>query len=519
MAMMKYGLQTIVLVSLCGHLAAGAKADLIRLQPPCGEQWWNQELGEVLAAKPFLSGLHRIGPGAVIEPDWGRPASLGDVPGDRMEIRDWIFWFNDYLDAVIWQGRRGAGRRIVVFHSCQGANRISMEGKNLGNPFSSDRSLRNYQAVFRHPEGPDQTYTFQGTTYRPLDQVFAAHPDQLFIFLTPPPLHARDTNARDAELARRFADWLKNDWLATYREGHPELNNVAVFDWFDLLANPPDAFTNPNCLGEAFGGGPFGATDLKPTAIAVSTAAFAADPEAFLDRAWSEWGKARLFFAQFGGGDGFTSDLILNNPSDADALVRVSFWDAAGAPMEIPLTVNPQEILEEEGQESNPGLRLRLPAGTMVTLSTSGEGGLQVGGARVVAGEEIGGVVRFSTPGIGIAGVGSSPALQAFMVPVRMTEEGLRTGLALLNGEGRKVTVELQLFTITGEAVPDGRASLELPAQGHHAAFLDELLPELSVDSFLGILKAEASGAVAATALEQGTVPGAFTTLPVIPVP
>ena len=55
----------------------------------------------------------------------------------------------------------------------------------------------------------------------------------------------------------------------------------------------------------------------------------------------------------------------------------------------------------------------------------------------------------------------------------------------------------------------------EFPAGGHFAKFINELFPDTDTDSFEGALVVEVTdGKVAATALELGTQPGEFTTLP-----
>jgi hypothetical protein len=56
-------------------------------------------------------------------------------------------------------------------------------------------------------------------------------------------------------------------------------------------------------------------------------------------------------------------------------------------------------------------------------------------------------------------------------------------------------------------------------AKGHIAKFLSELFPDAALESFEGILTVEVStpgGKIAGTALELGTEPGQFTTLPVM---
>src|SRR5690606_21419179 len=125
----------------------------------------------------------------------------------------------------------------VMFKSCYPNSHIAGDGVEPGDPFSAGKTLANYQAIFRHPAGPGETYTRDGYTYRPLEEIFAANAGVLFIVVTPPPLHYAPDDASDAASAvraRTFGSWLKNEWLPAYNATHPGLNNVAVFDLFDV---------------------------------------------------------------------------------------------------------------------------------------------------------------------------------------------------------------------------------------------------------------------------------------------
>ncbi len=59
---------------------------------------------------------------------------------------------------------------------------------------------------------------------------FATRPDKLFIVITAPPL----SDSTHAENARAFNEWLLDDWLG---ENNYTLNNVAVFDFYNLLTS------------------------------------------------------------------------------------------------------------------------------------------------------------------------------------------------------------------------------------------------------------------------------------------
>jgi hypothetical protein len=63
------------------------------------------------------------------------------------------------------------------------------------------------------------------------------------------------------------------------------LNNVAIFDLFDIWAYPDDHAEHPNRLMAEFGG-ERGDTHPNWKANEHATEVFAANPENFLDQAW-----------------------------------------------------------------------------------------------------------------------------------------------------------------------------------------------------------------------------------------
>ena len=218
-----------------------------------------------------------------------------------------------------------------------------------------------------------------------------------------------------------------------------------------------------------------------------------------------------ISFAQFGSGGGFTSDTVLVNPRGAGSVSgTLTLLNDQGQPMPVGLGGS--------GLESSRWFSIP-PLGAL-TISTDGGGSLNVGSARVSASGPLGGVVRFQIPGIGIAGVGESRPLTQLLIPVRRTPEGISTGIALQNSGAAAVTVALSLRDTTGTVTPGGIASpINLAAGGHLARFVEELFPEADTQNFQGTLSVEVTGGtVAASALELGSKPGEFTTLPVTPV-
>ncbi len=280
---------TVATVLAASLVTAGYAAtdDLMFIHHSVGQGWLDSGLNAALLAKGYIDERNDITYGTTLTPDAGRPASLGAVPGDNTDMNHWILWFNDYLGSARSYGCATGVNRIVMFKSCFPNSDIGADGAEPGDPFSEDRVLVNYKAIYRHPSGPGHVYSHVGRAYKPLEDVFAASPDTLFIAVTAPPLcYAPDetTNA-NAHRARLFNNWLKNTWLASYNAAHPSLHNVAVFDLFDALAYPDNDPQHPNRLRSAYGGA---SGDSHPNEAGNQqlTKLFATNPDNFLDRAW-----------------------------------------------------------------------------------------------------------------------------------------------------------------------------------------------------------------------------------------
>ncbi len=275
---------------LAQHTRAGGKGggdSLLFIHHSCGENWLNDGLLEALLAKDYLADYNDVTYGTVISPDRDRPASLGEVPGDLTDMEHWILWFNDYLGSLKVYSHTGhtAVNRIIMFKSCYPNSHLVGRGEEPGDPFSSEKTLANYKALYRHPDGPGKTYERDGVSYRPLEDVFGTNPDVLFVPVTAPPLAFSHTDPEAARLAREFNRWLTEEWLPAYNAARPGVDNVAVFDWFDVLAHEDTDPKHPNQLRAEYGG----ATDNshpKTNANRRSVELFASGPDAFLDKAW-----------------------------------------------------------------------------------------------------------------------------------------------------------------------------------------------------------------------------------------
>ncbi len=280
------------------HRPGATTDDLIFIHHSCGQNWLNNSLNDALLAKEYIDERNDIYYGTDVPPDSGRPDSLAPTPGDKTDMNHWILWFNDYLNGVKAHGAEDGYNRIIMFKSCFPNSNISSDGTEPGDPFSSSKTLTNYKAVYRHPDGPGNTYSRNGYTYHPLEDIFAAHPEILFIPVTAPPRHyapSDATNDDEAHRARTFNNWLKYDWLASYNAAHPDLHNVAVFDWFSVLTYYDTHPTHPNRLRQEYGGDS-GDSHPNDTANSHSTDVFASNPTNFIDNAWGVYNGGSTLF-------------------------------------------------------------------------------------------------------------------------------------------------------------------------------------------------------------------------------
>lgn len=215
-----------------------------------------------------------------------------------------------------------------------------------------------------------------------------------------------------------------------------------------------------------------------------------------------------LTFAQFGNGPGLTSSFFLLNPLTSAVTGEVGFFNDSGA--RAPISIN--------GRPAADRAIFSIEALGGAVLKTDGTGDPVSGSARVTASGGVGGVLKFALPGAGIAGVGTSSLMPGFITPVRRSVgEGRSTGLAMASDVS--VTLSITLRNAAGAEVPGGQASLTLPANGHVARFIQELFPGADTREFAGTVTVSVSGGrIAATALELGSGPGEFTTLPVTPL-
>ncbi len=219
---------------------------LIFVHHSTGENWLtdgNGDLGIALRDNNYFVSDTNYG--------WGPPDQDAgyDTIGDHTDIPNWYSWFTGphrdaYLAALYIESSQNASysrladnpggpNTIVMFKSC-------FPNSNLdGNPDDPPAPSADHNSPL--------TIANAKRIYLDLLNYFATRQDKLFVVITAPPLGSFDTDAARAANARAFNNWLVTSWLADYA-----YNNVAVFDFYNVLTSNGGDW-NTNDLGSLTG--------------------------------------------------------------------------------------------------------------------------------------------------------------------------------------------------------------------------------------------------------------------------
>ncbi len=204
--------------------------------------------------------------------------------------------------------------------------------------------------------------------------------------------------------------------------------------------------------------------------------------------------------AHFAEGLGWTTQIVLVNPSDSAITGNIQFFSqgsAAAAATAIPITANGQTLSSFD---------YNVPPRSSFKLVTSGSSPtFSTGSVRVTptAGVPPSSLVVFSFRAGGVtvseAGVPSVQAGQgsAFRMYVEETATGgtgaIQTGLAIANLSDTPATVNLELTDLNGSAATPATAAVTVPGNGQVARFLDQFFDGL-VLPFKGVLRISGGG-------------------------
>ena len=196
---------------------------LIFIHHSTGENWLRDDyggLGKALSQNNYFVSDTNYG--------WG-PAYGSDRIGDHTDIPDWPEWFASantptYMAALFTEyGQHADYTRTVADPG--GENQIIM--------FKSCFPNSALQGSPSDPPNPNGWLTVGHAkwVYNQILPYFGAHPEKLFIVITAPPL----IDGTYAANARAFNQWLYYNWL---KSNIYTLNNVAVFDFYNVLTGP-----------------------------------------------------------------------------------------------------------------------------------------------------------------------------------------------------------------------------------------------------------------------------------------
>ena len=208
---------------------------------------------------------------------------------------------------------------------------------------------------------------------------------------------------------------------------------------------------------------------------------------------------ATVYFPHFAAGGGWTTQVILVNPTHATISGSVQFF-GSGSETEA---AAPATLTLADGRNGSE-FTYAIPPRSATRLRTSDPSGpLEAGSVRAVpdtgqpapSGVSI---FTFQKDGTTVseAGVPASTSGTAFRLYIEASgtpgqPHSVRSGIALTNTSGAPTTVSLELTDLDGTAT-GSTESLTIPASGHVARFIDEFFPGLPTP-FAGILRIASS--------------------------
>jgi sugar lactone lactonase YvrE len=202
-----------------------------------------------------------------------------------------------------------------------------------------------------------------------------------------------------------------------------------------------------------------------------------------------------LTFSHIADGGGWTTQIILVNPTDTTLTGTLQFVDQGGQGVTL------------SGQ-ANATLAYSLAPRTPQKFQTAGTGSaIQAGSVRLIADANTtlpSGVAVFSYRNNGItvteAGVSAMAAGTAFRLYAE-SSESIRTGIAVANNAAQTATATLELSRLDGSST-GLTATMTVPGNGQRAVFLDEMLALASLPApFRGILRVSSSSSISVVGL------------------
>ena len=202
-----------------------------------------------------------------------------------------------------------------------------------------------------------------------------------------------------------------------------------------------------------------------------------------------------IYFPHFADGAGWTTQVILVNPTDDTITGMVEFMgEGSGTTSAVPVT-----LTLTSGQIGSEFAYAIAPRSSVRLQTSNPAGATSVGSVRVVraAGSSSPsgvGVFSLASGGVtvaeaGVPALGTSSAFRMYaeVSGTPGTIGSLRSGVAITNGSATSTTAMFELTELDGTSTGLS-ASASVPPSGHIATFVDELFPTLTTP-FQGVLR------------------------------
>jgi len=208
-------------------------------------------------------------------------------------------------------------------------------------------------------------------------------------------------------------------------------------------------------------------------------------------------GQNQLVFPQVANGGGYRTTVLLVNPLETTAQVKLRFAESGNQPL----------VLTLDDGTSDSTFNFSVPPKGSKVLRSDGSGGLKVGYAVLEATSPLTGTILFeikdwSGETLTEAGVMSSPRVLHFEIPVLYQPGLYDTGLAFLNLNAESVQLDMVAKRADGSIFQSRTETLS--AYEHLPLFSTQLFSQLSqLNEFEGSIEVTASLPVTAVALKM----------------
>jgi hypothetical protein len=182
--------------------AETATANLVFIHHSVGGAWLSSGLRAALNA----NNIH------VADTNYGWTGGSGTDYGSYTDTADWPDWFNGTVMPLVYAEMEedtgntihpaAGGNTIVMFKSCY-------PNSDVGSDISDEKAI-----------------------YNGLLPYFRAHPDKMFVLVTPPPMRSISDSSKTRELCNWLTD-RQNGWLKGLTT-----KNVFTFDLYNVLTHP-----------------------------------------------------------------------------------------------------------------------------------------------------------------------------------------------------------------------------------------------------------------------------------------